>query len=183
MTGANSMPIVSRASMPGSVRRCAQRPIAAASSRARAQSRDIASRCRFRQATIRPPPGIVLVHSRLASAAQANVVLWADFASATNRRQFLVVDPGAEDRALRTIPALDQPRPELNFEDRDRGQELARGRLCARPCHDSGICFFRAPKLRDDIGVEQEHQPSSAGLKIPLPMRGGSKSKSAASPG
>jgi len=40
-------------------------------------------------------------------------------------RQKLIVDPAAQDRPLRRVPSCDQQRAELDFENRDRGQENA----------------------------------------------------------
>lgn len=102
--------------------------------------------------------------------------------AAVEARQNLIVDPAAQNCALRGVLARYQEHAKLDFQNRDGREKKVSRWYRASPCDHVAIRLVRPSEFGDDIGVQQEHQPRSAGLNISSPTRGGSKSKSA-SPG
>lgn len=66
----------------------------------------------------------------------------------------LIVDPRAQESALRSVPALDQTRAKFNLKNRDdRHEEIRRGN-CIGPSDDIAIAFIRSPEFGYDIGIQ-----------------------------
>ena len=78
----------------------------------------------------------------------------------------VIVEPGAEQRALGAVASLGEKHANLQFLDHDDREEQDAGRRVTEPGGDAPIGLSR-PNLAQfgqDVGVEQKHQSSGADL-------------------
>lgn len=96
-------------------------------------------------------------------------------------REHIVLQPVPQNASLGGIPALDPHDADIQLHDGDGRQEKGLGLHLFCLSGDIGVCPARPhlPQFRNNIRVQQEHQPKSAGRR-PRLMGAGSNSISSA---
>src|SRR5262249_4961266 len=93
-------------------------------------------------------------------------------------RQYLAVNPGAENCTLSGILALHRQCSALELVKGYAGNVVQRDRSARRPRYDVRVGLLGSSQVRNDVRIEHVHQERSTGLDSGPLIFGGSNSKS-----